>query len=73
MTDRQFAISTAWLLLLSEAGKETGADMKAEYKKTARGGLAVNVIECCERNTAAPPALRMASVRHLSRAGPKPP
>ncbi|MFI9099100.1 L-serine ammonia-lyase [Streptomyces sp. SID13666] len=26
--------------------KETGADMKVKYKETARGGLAVNVIEC---------------------------
>ena len=26
--------------------RETGADMKAKYKETARGGLAVNVIEC---------------------------
>ncbi|MEV6342948.1 L-serine ammonia-lyase [Actinoplanes sp. NPDC051851] len=26
--------------------KETGADMKSKYKETARGGLAVNVIEC---------------------------
>ncbi|GIE31736.1 L-serine dehydratase [Actinoplanes italicus] len=26
--------------------KETGADMKDKYKETARGGLAVNVIEC---------------------------
>ncbi|MEJ2309660.1 MAG: L-serine ammonia-lyase [Gammaproteobacteria bacterium] len=26
--------------------KETGADMKTKYKETARGGLAVNVIEC---------------------------
>jgi L-serine dehydratase len=26
--------------------KQTGADMKAKYKETARGGLAVNVIEC---------------------------
>ena len=26
--------------------KETGADMKAKYKETARGGLAVNIIEC---------------------------
>jgi L-serine dehydratase len=25
---------------------ETGADMKTKYKETARGGLAVNVIEC---------------------------
>ena len=25
--------------------KETGADMKTKYKETARGGLAVNVIE----------------------------
>ena len=26
--------------------RETGKDMKAKYKETARGGLAVNVIEC---------------------------
>lgn len=26
--------------------RETGADMKTKYKETARGGLAVNVIEC---------------------------
>ena len=26
--------------------KETGADMSVKYKETARGGLAVNVIEC---------------------------
>ena len=26
--------------------KETGADMKIKYKETARGGLAVNIIEC---------------------------
>ncbi|MFC3503960.1 L-serine ammonia-lyase [Micromonospora krabiensis] len=26
--------------------RETGADMKVKYKETARGGLAVNVIEC---------------------------
>ncbi len=26
--------------------RETGADMRDEYKETARGGLAVNVIEC---------------------------
>ncbi|MEU6775022.1 L-serine ammonia-lyase, iron-sulfur-dependent, subunit alpha [Streptomyces sp. NPDC046759] len=26
--------------------KETGADMKVKYKETARGGLAVNVVEC---------------------------
>jgi L-serine dehydratase len=26
--------------------RETGADMKAHYKETSRGGLAVNVIEC---------------------------
>ncbi|MFC0498952.1 L-serine ammonia-lyase [Streptomyces mutabilis] len=26
--------------------KDTGADMKVKYKETARGGLAVNVIEC---------------------------
>jgi len=26
--------------------KETGADMKTKYKETARGGLAVNIVEC---------------------------
>jgi sarcosine oxidase subunit alpha len=26
--------------------RETGADMKDKYKETARGGLAVNVVEC---------------------------
>lgn len=26
--------------------KQTGADMKTKYKETARGGLAVNIIEC---------------------------
>ncbi len=26
--------------------RQTGADMKAKYKETARGGLAVNIIEC---------------------------
>lgn len=26
--------------------RETGADTKVKYKETARGGLAVNVIEC---------------------------
>ena len=25
--------------------RETGADMKVKYKETARGGLAVNVVE----------------------------
>ncbi|WP_372516461.1 L-serine ammonia-lyase, iron-sulfur-dependent, subunit alpha [Streptomyces noursei] len=25
---------------------ETGADMTVKYKETARGGLAVNIIEC---------------------------
>src|ERR1700722_497847 len=29
-----------------KAMRETGADMKVKYKETARGGLAVNVIEC---------------------------
>jgi Serine dehydratase alpha chain len=27
--------------------RRTGDDMKVKYKETARGGLAVNVIECC--------------------------
>ena len=26
--------------------KDTGADMKTQYKETSRGGLAVNLIEC---------------------------
>jgi L-serine dehydratase len=26
--------------------RDTGADMKHQYKETSRGGLAVNVIEC---------------------------
>jgi L-serine dehydratase len=26
--------------------RQTGADMSVKYKETARGGLAVNVIEC---------------------------
>jgi L-serine dehydratase len=26
--------------------RETGADMKIKYKETARGGLAVNIVEC---------------------------
>ena len=26
--------------------RETGADMMTKYKETARGGLAVNIIEC---------------------------
>ena len=26
--------------------RETGADMMTKYKKTARGGLAVNIVEC---------------------------
>jgi len=26
--------------------RETGRDMKDKYKETARGGLAVNIIEC---------------------------
>jgi L-serine dehydratase len=25
---------------------DTGNDMKTKYKETARGGLAVNIIEC---------------------------
>jgi len=26
--------------------KQTGKDMKKQYKETSRGGLAVNIIEC---------------------------
>ena len=26
--------------------RQTGADMMTKYKETARGGLAVNIIEC---------------------------
>lgn len=29
-----------------ETMRQTGADMKSKYKETARGGLAVNIIEC---------------------------
>jgi L-serine dehydratase len=29
-----------------ETMRQTGADMKIKYKETARGGLAVNVVEC---------------------------
>ena len=27
---------------------QTDADMRSKYKETARGGLAVNIVECCE-------------------------
>ena len=26
--------------------RETGADMQDKYKETARGGLALNIVEC---------------------------
>ncbi len=26
--------------------RETGADMQTKYRETARGGLAVNIVEC---------------------------
>jgi len=26
--------------------RQTGADMQTKYKETARGGLAVNIVEC---------------------------
>ena len=26
--------------------RQTGADMSSKYKETARGGLAVNIVEC---------------------------
>ena len=29
-----------------ETMRQTGADMKDQYKETARGGLAVNIVEC---------------------------
>jgi L-serine dehydratase len=29
-----------------ETMRQTGADMKDKYKETARGGLAVNIVEC---------------------------
>ncbi len=35
-----------WLDKVIKTMRETGADMKTKYKETARGGLAVNVIEC---------------------------
>ena len=52
------AINAAWLALrgdghhhvsldtVIETMRQTGADMKATYKETSRGGLAVNVVEC---------------------------
>ncbi len=30
----------------SKTMRDTGRDIKSTYKETARGGLAVNVIEC---------------------------
>ena len=32
--------------LIAKTMRETGKDMQTKYKETARGGLAVNVIEC---------------------------
>ena len=29
-----------------ETTRETGADLMTNYKETARGGLAVNIVEC---------------------------
>ena len=31
---------------LDKTMRETGADMKDKYKETARGGLALNIVEC---------------------------
>ena len=36
---------TVWNTV-DEAMRETGADMLTKYKETARGGLAVNIVEC---------------------------
>ena len=30
-----------------ETMRQTGEDMLATYKETSRGGLAVNIVECC--------------------------
>jgi L-serine dehydratase len=32
-----------------ETMRQTGADMQAKHTETSRGGLAVNVPECCAR------------------------
>ncbi|HET8597435.1 MAG TPA: L-serine ammonia-lyase [Castellaniella sp.] len=32
--------------MVIETMRQTGADMKSQYKETSRGGLAVNVVEC---------------------------
>ena len=37
--------SSAWIKVIKTM-RETGADMKTKYKETARGGLAVNIVEC---------------------------
>jgi len=42
---------------------QTDADMRSKYKETARGGLAVNIVECCE--------LRLTwHARHVQRQNP---
>ena len=41
--DGQHSISLDKVIATMRA---TGADMKTKYKETARGGLAVNIIEC---------------------------
>jgi L-serine dehydratase len=42
----QGEVGSASLDKVIKTMRETGADMKTRYKETARGGLAVNVIEC---------------------------
>jgi len=45
-SDEQQELCEAMSAKLFEAERETGADMMTKYKETARGGLAVNIVEC---------------------------
>jgi hypothetical protein len=46
--------------------RETGADMQTKYKETARGGLAVNIVECWNSPKAAS-GLEAETLRELPR------
>ena len=41
-----FALAASIPAAAAPALAETGADMQTKYKETARGGLAVNIVEC---------------------------
>ena len=45
-----------------ETMRETGADMKEKYKETARGGLALHVLEAHDFSVGIPEAPRLAGV-----------